>query len=301
MIHIYTYIMCIYKHVYSHSISLNSPSNSWVDLVKTAWRQDLGVKPNHLSSTPGSGLSEVAQPADFDGPLWFKVFVHTINFEYFIDMHRSCLGHVPLDRITSKNRIVMAKAQVVFKLFLPPFTWGLQHVWFQVVPGNSGNPKNSDTMWYWYCLPPNFEVRSHPAGWRCCPGCTERQSSILCSWAVTGDACLLLAHVENGGNMCKIDSLTLSYRDDDRDVFLKLSDLGCWHLMCFFFRTVVRVCLGSWMFSSSEAPPTLKDSLLSQVGELQLISKTGENIRICIHYMIYTLHSVYIFDRGTSI
>lgn len=28
----------------------------------------------------------------------------------------------------------MAKAQVVFKLFLPPFTWGLQHVWFQVVP-----------------------------------------------------------------------------------------------------------------------------------------------------------------------
>lgn len=107
--------MCIYKHVYSHSISLNSPSNSWVDLVKNAWRQDLSVKPNHLSSTPGSGLSEVAQTADFDGPLWFKVFVHTINFEYFIDMHGSCLRHVPLDRITSKTRIVIAKAQVFFK------------------------------------------------------------------------------------------------------------------------------------------------------------------------------------------
>lgn len=30
-------------------------------------------------------------------------------------MHRSCLGHVPLDKMTSKNRIVMAKAQVFFK------------------------------------------------------------------------------------------------------------------------------------------------------------------------------------------
>ena len=52
------------------------------------------------------------------------------------------------------------------------------------------------------------------------------------------------------------------------------------------------------MVPSSEAPPTLKDSLLSQVGELQPISNTRETIRICIHYKIYTLYSVYIFDRG---
>ena len=94
-------------------------------------------------------------------------------------------------------------------------------------------------------LSPNFEVRNHPTGWRCCyslgSGSTDCLEGFFCRFAfeltqavlgalndnrrfsvagqkVTGDACLLLAHVENGHNMCKIDRLTLSYRDDDRDV-----------------------------------------------------------------------------------
>ena len=163
---------------------------------------------------------------------------------------------MPLDKTTSKNKILMAKVLVFFQtFFLLHFNWGLQHVGFQVVPGNSGNLRNSHNVVlsteyiksHAVCHPlsPNFEVRNHPTGWRCCcslgSGSTDCLEVFFCRFAfeltqavlgalndnrrfsvagqkVAGDACLLRAHVENRHNMCKIDRLTLSYRDDDRDV-----------------------------------------------------------------------------------
>lgn len=298
MIHIYTYVMCIYKHVYSHSISLNSPSNSWVDLVKNAWRQDLGVKPNHLSSTPGSGLSEVAQTEDFDGPLWFKVFVHTIDFEYLIDMHRSCLGHVPLDRITSKNRIVMAKAQVFFKssfcrLSLADCSMSGFRLFLEIQETLKIQTQCGTGIVYLQTSKSEAILQDGDAvlgalndNRRFSVAGRSQEMLACCLPMLKMDAtCARLT-----GWLCLIGMMTemffWSCQTWDADIWCA-SSFAQWS--------------GYVMVPSSEAPPTLKDSLLSQVGELQRISNTGENIRICIHYMMYILYSVYIFDRGTSI
>ena len=79
------------------------------------------------------------------------------------------------------------------------------------------------------------------------------------------------------------------------------------------FAGYCRRLLKAWLqvtpCTSSEAPPTLKDSLLSQVGELQLISKTGDNILICnnwyviicMYMYVYTLYAVYIYLIGVPV